>query len=87
MKKTKDITADPLWIDESTISIGSTLNLIGFYQENSDAELNTGESVKVPVLIATCVSNYKAETRSMASLVEGKINQGKEVTLIVVESH
>ena len=29
----------------------------------------------------------KSELRSMASFVEGKINQGKEVTLIVVESH
>ena len=32
-------------------------------------------------------ANKKTELRSMASLVEGKINQGKEVTLIVVESH
>ena len=31
--------------------------------------------------------NKKSELRSMASLVEGKINQGKEVTLIVVDSH
>ena len=31
--------------------------------------------------------NKKSELRSMASLVEGKINQGKEVTIIVVESH
>ena len=29
--------------------------------------------------------NKKSELRSMASLVEGKINQGKEVTIIVVE--
>ena len=29
----------------------------------------------------------KSELRSMTSLVESKINQGKEVTLIVVESH
>lgn len=56
-----DITADPLWIDESTISIGSSLNLIGFYQENSDAELTTGESVKIPVLIATCISNFASD--------------------------
>ena len=33
------------------------------------------------------LSNKKAELRSMTSLVEGKLNQGKEVTLIVVESH
>jgi hypothetical protein len=31
--------------------------------------------------------NKKTELRNMASLVEGKINQGKEVTIIVVESH
>ena len=29
----------------------------------------------------------KTELRSMTSLLESKINQGKEVTLIVVESH
>ncbi|MDA8927895.1 hypothetical protein N9I87_01540 [Gammaproteobacteria bacterium] len=33
------------------------------------------------------LSNKKAELRSMTSLLESKINQGKEVTLIVVESH
>ena len=33
------------------------------------------------------VTNKKTELRSMTSLVEGKINQGKDVTLIVVESH
>lgn len=33
------------------------------------------------------VTNKKTELRSINSLVEGKINQGKEVTLIVVESH
>ena len=32
-------------------------------------------------------ANKKTELRSMTSLVEAKINQGKEVTLIVVESH
>ena len=32
-------------------------------------------------------ANKKTELRSMTSLIEGKINQGKEVTLIVVESH
>ena len=32
-------------------------------------------------------ANKKTELRSMTSPVEGKINQGKEVTLIVVESH
>ena len=31
--------------------------------------------------------NKKTELRSMTSLVESKISQGKEVTLIVVESH
>ncbi|MDA9783314.1 hypothetical protein N9C14_00470 [Gammaproteobacteria bacterium] len=31
--------------------------------------------------------NKKTELRSMTSLLESKINQGKEVTLIVVESH
>ena len=32
-------------------------------------------------------ANKKAELRSMTSLLETKISQGKEVTLIVVESH
>ena len=31
--------------------------------------------------------NKKSELRSMTSLLESKINQGKEVTIIVVESH
>ena len=31
--------------------------------------------------------NKKSELMSMTSLLESKINQGKEVTLIVVESH
>ena len=31
--------------------------------------------------------NKKTELRSMTSLVDSKISQGKEVTLIVVESH
>ena len=33
------------------------------------------------------VANKKTELRSITSLIESKINQGKEVTLIVVESH
>ena len=32
-------------------------------------------------------ANKKTELRSMTSLLESKINQGKEVTIIVVESH
>ena len=32
-------------------------------------------------------ANKKAELRGMTSLLESKINQGKEVTLIVVESY
>ena len=32
-------------------------------------------------------ANKKTELRSMTSLLESKINQGKEVTLIVVDSH
>ena len=32
-------------------------------------------------------ANKKTELRSITSLLESKINQGKEVTLIVVESH
>jgi phosphotransferase system HPr-like phosphotransfer protein len=32
-------------------------------------------------------ANKKSELRSMTSLLESMINQGKEVTLIVVESH
>ena len=31
--------------------------------------------------------NKKTELRSMTSLLESKISQGKEVTLILVESH
>ena len=31
--------------------------------------------------------NKKTELRNMTSLIESKISQGKEVTLIVVESH
>ena len=31
--------------------------------------------------------NKKTELRSMTSLLESKISKGKEVTLIVVESH
>ncbi|MDA8672871.1 hypothetical protein N9M46_07490 [Gammaproteobacteria bacterium] len=33
------------------------------------------------------LTNKKTELRNINSLVEGKIKQGKEVTLIVVESH
>jgi phosphotransferase system HPr-like phosphotransfer protein len=33
------------------------------------------------------VANKKTELRSMTSLLESKINQGMEVTLIIVESH
>jgi hypothetical protein len=33
------------------------------------------------------VTNKRTELRSINSLVEGKINQGKELTLIVVESY
>ena len=33
------------------------------------------------------LTNKKTQLRSMTSLLESKINQGKEVTLIVVESH
>ena len=32
-------------------------------------------------------ANKKTELRNINALVEGKISQGKEVTLIVVESH
>ena len=32
-------------------------------------------------------ANKKTELRSMTSLLESKISQGKEITLIVVESH
>ena len=32
-------------------------------------------------------ANKKTELRSMTSLLESKISQGKEVTLIVVQSH
>ena len=32
-------------------------------------------------------ANKKTELKSMTSLIESKISQGKEVTLIVVESH
>ena len=32
-------------------------------------------------------ANKKTELRSMTSLLESKISQGKEITLIAVESH
>ena len=32
-------------------------------------------------------ANKKSELRTITSLLESKINKGKEVTLIVVESH
>jgi len=32
-------------------------------------------------------ANKKSELRNMTSLLESKIKQGKEVTIIVVESH
>ena len=32
-------------------------------------------------------AHKKTELRNMTSLLESKINQGKEVTIIVVESH
>jgi len=32
-------------------------------------------------------ANKKSELRSMTSLLESKISQGKEITLIAVESH
>ena len=33
------------------------------------------------------LNNKKAELRSMTSLIESKLNQSKEVTLIVVETN
>ena len=49
-----------------------------------------GQSKKVAAVTLRkndTLTNKKTELRSINSLVEGKINQGKEVTLIVVESH
>jgi phosphotransferase system HPr-like phosphotransfer protein len=49
-----------------------------------------GQSNKVSAVTIrknNTTANKKTELRSMTSLIESKINQGKEVTLIVVESH
>ena len=49
-----------------------------------------GQSNKVSAVtlrMNDTAANKKTELRSMTSLLESKISQGKEVTLIVVESH
>ena len=51
------------------------------------AQLQANKVTAVTLRKNDTAVNKKSELRSMASFVEGKINQGKEVTLIVVESH
>ena len=51
------------------------------------AQSQTNKVIAVTLRKNDTAANKKSELRSMTSLLESKINQGKEVTLIVVESH
>jgi S-adenosylmethionine/arginine decarboxylase-like enzyme len=51
------------------------------------AQLQANKVSAVTLRKNDTTANKKTELRSMTSLLESKINQGKEVTLIVVESH
>ena len=51
------------------------------------AQLQANKVTAVTLRKNDTAVNKKSELRSMTSLLESKINQGKEVTLIVVESH
>ena len=51
------------------------------------AQSQTNKVTAVTLRKNDTAANKKSELRSMTSLLESKINQGKEVTLIVVESH
>ena len=51
------------------------------------AQSQTNKVIAVTLRKNDTAANKKSELRSMTSLLESKINQGREVTLIVVESH
>ena len=51
------------------------------------AQSQTNKITAVTLRKNDTAANKKSELRNMTSLLESKINQGKEVTLIVVESH
>ena len=51
------------------------------------AQSQTNKVTAVTLRKNDTTANKKTELRNMTSLVESKISQGKEVTLIVVESH
>ena len=50
------------------------------------AQSQTNKVTAVTLRKNDTAANRKSELRSMTSLLESKISQGKEVTLIVVES-
>ena len=51
------------------------------------AQLQANKVSAVTLRKNDTAANKKTELRSMTSLLESKISQGKEITLIVVESH
>ena len=51
------------------------------------AQSQTNKITAVTLRKNDTAANKKSELGNMTSLLESKINQGKEVTLIVVESH
>ena len=51
------------------------------------AQSQTNKVTAVTLRKKDTTANKKTELRNMTSLLESKISQGKEVTLIVVESH
>ena len=51
------------------------------------AQSQTNKVIAVTLRKNDTAANKKSELRSMTSLLESKISQGKEVTLILVESH
>ena len=51
------------------------------------AQSQTNKVTAVTLRKNDTAANKKSELRNMTSLLESKISQGKEVTLIVVESH
>ena len=51
------------------------------------AQTQTNKVTAVTLRKNDTTANKKTELRNMTSLLESKISQGKEVTLIVVESH
>ena len=51
------------------------------------AQTKTNKVTAVTLRKNDTTANKKTELRNMTSLLESKISQGKEVTLIVVESH